>query len=385
MVSGLKGRALVLENARHVWAATTALDGVQVTADQQEYPMQISRRAALRLAGASLGTLGMPGLSRAAGSVVATTYPGSFDQAFKAVVGPAFTKATSASVNFTPLLAIDQVAKIQAARANPPFDVVLFDEGPLINAIKADVLEKFPASASKSLADIPDAFRHPDGYAPVVTCQVIGIAYNPKKVTAPPTSWDDLWKPEFKGRVGITGMASSLGTAFMVDVAKLKGGSETDLEPAFKAMQALLPNVGAIAQSPGALAALFQQGEIDIAFNYFNNIELLRSKGVDVDFAVPGTGAIVVRTSAQLVKNAEAGELAIAYLETVMSEGVQKDLEAAPWVMMPTNKKVNFTGANLKLASGLDELIAKSKLLDWTRFQHLRGDWISRFTKDMKI
>jgi putative spermidine/putrescine transport system substrate-binding protein len=53
--------------------------------------------------------------------------------------------------------------------------------------------------------------------------------------------------------------------------------------------------------------------------------------------------------------------------------------------MMPTNKKVPFTGANLKLAKGLDELIAKNKLLDWTKFQQLRGDWITRFTKEVKI
>ena len=51
----------------------------------------------------------------------------------------------------------------------------------------------------------------------------------------PPTSWEDLWKPEYKGRVGITGMASSLGTAFMVEIAKLNGGSETNVEPAFAA------------------------------------------------------------------------------------------------------------------------------------------------------
>jgi putative spermidine/putrescine transport system substrate-binding protein len=346
--------------------------------------MHVSRRTALRLSGAALAA-GLGDLAYGAEPVVATTYPGSFDEAFKAVVGPAFAKSTGASVNFTPLLNVDQIGKIQAARANPPFDVVLFDEGPLINAKKAEVLDKFPAEKSKTIADIPPAFRDADGYAPVVTCQVIGLAYNPKKIAAPPSSWDDLWKPEYKGRVGITGMASSLGTAFMVDVAMAKGGSDTDIEPAFKAMHALLPNVGAIAQSPGALAALFQQGEIDIAFNYFNNVELLRAKGVDVAFAVPKTGAIIIRTSAQLVKNAQAGKAAFDYIETVMSEPVQKDLEATPWVMMPTNKNVKFTGANLKLASGVDEMLAKSRLLDWTKFQHLRGDWITRFTKEVKI
>jgi len=188
--------------------------------------MQISRRTALRLGGAALAAR-LTDPAHAAEPVVATTYPGSFDEAFKAVVGPAFAKATGASVNFTPLLNVDQIGKIQAARANPPFDVVLFDEGPLINAKKADVLDKFPADKSKAITDIPPAFRDPDGYAPVVTCQVIGLAYNPKKIASPPTSWDDLWKPEYKGRVGITGMASSLGTAFMVDVAMMKGGSDT--------------------------------------------------------------------------------------------------------------------------------------------------------------
>jgi putative spermidine/putrescine transport system substrate-binding protein len=346
--------------------------------------MQISRRTALRLSGAALAA-GLTDVAVAAESVAATTYPGSFDEAFKAVVGPAVAKATGASVSFTPLLNVDQIGKIQAARANPPFDVVLFDEGPLINAKKADVLDKFPADKSKTIADIPPAFRDADGYAPVITCQVIGIAYNPKKITAPPASWDDLWKPEYKGRVGITGMASSLGTAFMVDVAMMKGGSDTNIEPAFKAMHELLPNVGAIAQSPGALAALFQQGEIDIAFNYFNNVELLRAKGIDVDFAVPKTGAIIIRTSAQLVKNAQAGKAAFDYIETVMSADVQKGLEAEPWVMMPTNKKVKFTGPNLKLAPDVDTMISKSRLLDWTKFQHLRGDWITRFTKEVKI
>ena len=67
------------------------------------------------------------------------------------------------------------------------------------------------------------------------------------------------------------------------------------------------------------------------------------------------------------------------------SEPVQKDLEAPPWVMMPTNKRVKFTGPNLKLAASVDEMLAKSRLLDWTKFQNLRGEWITRFTKEVKI
>ena len=304
---------------------------------------------------------------------------------FEAVVGPAFSKASGADVTFTPLLGVDQIGKIQASPNAPPFDVVLFDEGPLIPAINTGVLEKFPSEKSKAFADIPDAFRHPDGYAPVLTVQLIGIAYNPKKIKTPPTSWEDLWNPEYKGRVGITGLASSLGTAFMVEIAKLHGGSETNIEPAFDAVKKLLPNVGAIATSPGALAALFQQGEIDIAFNYWNNVALLAAKGVDIAFAKPKSGAIVVRSSAQIVKNNQNPQAVLEYLDTVMSADVQKGLEASPWVMMPTNKRVPLTGANLTVASSVDDLVANNVLLDWRKFQSLRGEWITRFSREVKI
>lgn len=349
--------------------------------------MSFTRRSILQATGALAmgGMVGLPRMAQAAGSIVATTYPGSFDEAFKSLVGPALRKNSGGSVTFSPLLNVDQIGKIQASRNAPPFDVVLFDEGPLIPAIEADILEKFPAAQSKSFANIPEAFRHPQGYAPVITVQLIGIAYNPKKIKTPPTSWEDLWKPEYKGRVGITGMGSSLGTAFMVEIAKLNGGSETNLDPAFAAIQKLLPNVGAIAPSPGALAALFQQGEIDIAFNYFNNVALLAAKGVDIAFAKPKSGAVVVRTSAQIVKNNQDPKLVLDYLDTVMSVDVQKGLEASPWVMMPTNKNVPLTGANLTVAKSVDDMVANNVLLDWTKFQKMRGEWITRFNKDVKL
>src|SRR5207244_10201688 len=123
------------------------------------YEMKLTRRSLLALGSSALaaGSLGLPRLARAAGSIVATTYPGSFDEAFKAVVGPAFAKTSGAGVSFTPLLGVDQIGKIQASRNAPPFDVVLFDEGPLIPAIESGVLEKFPSDKSKTFADIPAA------------------------------------------------------------------------------------------------------------------------------------------------------------------------------------------------------------------------------------
>jgi len=64
---------------------------------------QLSRRSLLGSGSALLAASAAGGLPRsacAAGAIVATTYPGSFDEAFKAIVGPALTKSTGGSVTF---------------------------------------------------------------------------------------------------------------------------------------------------------------------------------------------------------------------------------------------------------------------------------------------
>ena len=53
--------------------------------------------------------------------------------------------------------------------------------------------------------------------------------------------------------------------------------------------------------------------------------------------------------------------------------------------MMPTNKNAPLTGANLAVAKSVDDLVANSVLLDWTKFQSLRGEWITRFSKEVRI
>src|SRR5438445_11461972 len=100
--------------------------------------------------------------------------------------------------------------------------------------------------------------------SPAISMQTIDIAYNPKKVKTAPRSWDDLWNTAYKGRVGLTALNSSLGMAFIVELACLKGSSESNQEPCFLALQTLLPNVGAISANLVAQPALIKQVQVDV-------------------------------------------------------------------------------------------------------------------------
>ncbi len=88
----------------------------------------LGRRDFLK-AGAAAGALALlPRGAAAADPLVVATFPGTWNEAHRDVLAPYFRKKTGADVTQTILLATDQVAKLEAARGKPPFDVAIMDE-----------------------------------------------------------------------------------------------------------------------------------------------------------------------------------------------------------------------------------------------------------------
>lgn len=346
----------------------------------------IARRRLLQTS-LALGAMNMfPGMSHAqARRLVFATFTGSWEEAHRAVLVPAFRKATNnADITLDPMLSVDQIAKISAAKSNPPIDVMLHDPGPALTAIGQDLVDPFPSAQSKHYKDlIPEA---QEATGPAIFFQVVGLTYNPEKVKTPPTSWRDLWKPEFKGRAGITNLNSTLGTGFLVEVSKLFGGSEANVEPGFKALQDLKPNLAAVAANPGALATLFQQGQIDISPGNFNAIQILKARGVPVEFVSPKEGAIAFKTTVHVVKNSPNRELAVALIESAMSPEVQTRLMQSPYLIVPTNTKVKMEGEIAKvLAKDHAEMKKLFVFQDWKKINEQRAQWIERFNREIKL
>jgi putative spermidine/putrescine transport system substrate-binding protein len=343
---------------------------------------KLTRRSLMKTIalGAGAASSGMlPRFAYAATEVIAATYPGAFEESYRKVLVPAAEAATGAKVTLTPVLALDQVAKTAASPNNPPYDVLLLDEGPMLEAMPLDIFAPFPADKSKYNSELGAPFQS-TSVGPTVTVQLIGIAYNPKKITTPPTSWLDLWKPEYKGRVGLPDIESSLGTVFMVEVAKLKGGSEKDIEPAFAALKELLPNVGAIAPNPGAIGTLFQQGQIDIAPFYFNNTLLIAAKDVDIAFVRPESGLVLVRTSMHIAKNTKVPDAALGYIDAALSAEVQEQLQAAPYYLVPTNADAKFSDAISEVVGGGPDVLLQNPIPDWPTINESRTEWLKEFT-----
>ncbi len=346
--------------------------------------MTLSRRDMLSALAALGGATMLPSLARAqSGTLVAATFPGTWSEAQRTILKPAFETATKGTVTQTIILGTDQVARLVAAKGKtPPFDVAIFDSPQVLDAVKQGLISEFPVAKSANYKDLLPPFQ--DKWGPKISMQVIGIAYNPNKIKTPPKQWSDLWDPKYKGRVGLTALNSQLGIAFLAELNRVRGGTDENFDPAFKALRELLPSVGAIAANLGAFATLWQQEQIDIAPYNFNFVQTLKGKGVPVEFVVPESGAAGWDTSLHIVANTANAELAFKYIDLSIDPVIQAAMMKPPFDVIPTNGKVKLDGAITQTIAKSPADLGKIRGFDWAKLNPQRGALIERFNREIK-
>ncbi len=94
------------------------------------------------------------------------------------------------------------LARMEAEKSNPAVDVIVLASLPTMQALSSDgELLAYPEAenADKLIPEWSDAAKGYFSYS----ASALGIVYNTKLVQAPPASWSDLAKPEWKGLVNI--------------------------------------------------------------------------------------------------------------------------------------------------------------------------------------
>jgi putative spermidine/putrescine transport system substrate-binding protein len=144
--------------------------------------------------------------------------------------------------------------------------------------------------------------------------------------------------------------------------------------------------LAAVAANPGQLATLYQQGQIDIGPGNFNAIQILKARGVPVEFVAPKERAIAFKTTIHVVKNSPNQEMAAKLIDAALSPEVQAKLMESPYLIVPTNTKVKMGGEIAKvLAKDHADMKQKFVFQDWKKINEQRGQWIERFNRDIKI
>ena len=116
----------------------------------------------------------------------------------------------------------------------------------------------------------------------------LGITYSTKEVTQPPTSWKDLWKPEYAGAVAVPSPANSSGVPFIFFLARVWAIDPSNLGPLYAKLASL--DTALFFDSSGAATNAYQSGEAVIGAHFNVGAWDLIDKGLPIGFTVPKEG-----------------------------------------------------------------------------------------------
>lgn len=167
------------------------------------------------------------------------------------------------------------------------------------------------------------------------------ILYNSAKVEKP-TSYTDLLKPEFKGKIAIMDdTTSSWPVAARVAGfgAKYPLLTKDELKQAFKEFTKYRSQARLIALNQGDLANFMASGEVIAALCADPSIiPQVEAQGVKVEMSIPKEGAVLWVDALFVPVSVDNEDTALAYLNQALDPKIQAQVSAAV-VQAPTSKK----------------------------------------------
>jgi putative spermidine/putrescine transport system substrate-binding protein len=313
------------------------------------------RGAAASWLGAASGALasGRARAQQTDGAAVLTvsTWGGITQDGIKTHVQPLFERQTGAHLAFDIGAQGVRYNKLLAQRANPPADVFFSTEEALIAGHRAGLLTPASRRNLPNLADLaPWALTVKDFGSETTVAGVpyallsFVLAYNPETVKDKPTSWSDLWRPEFQGKLVMPAPATSMVPELVVIANELAGGTPNDLSPGLRKLAALKPVKLSFFWTDWA--PLLKSGDVVAGPEFDYYIETMKSQGYPIDYVIPTEKAIAAPEYGSVVKGTPRQALAETFLNLMLDPKVQRAM-AIETYQGPTNRTVQLAPAEM--------------------------------------
>src|SRR5258708_1694625 len=231
----------------------------------------ISRRGLLKASAAATITVAVPPLARAQAktTLVSTIFGGAFEAAYRKHFVEPFQRENDAEVILKYGTSSEWVANSLLNRDKPEIDVIFLAYPDSIRAVTEGLGIELTPQDVPNVVDLAPVWY--EGYKKQgvgIDYASWGITYRTDSGIPGPTSWLDLFKPEYKGKVIVPNLTTSGGFQTLVMMAKLHGGSETNIEPGFQAMKKLKPSIRKFYLSNSEAAQLMERGDAAVGAMY---------------------------------------------------------------------------------------------------------------------
>jgi putative spermidine/putrescine transport system substrate-binding protein len=295
-----------------------------------------------------------------------------------------FNKDTGYTVTLVPKATSSEIiATAIAQKDRPQIDVVMCDLIAFLQGVDQSIFASLDEKKAPNLSKMLDVAKVRD-QGIYTYADVLSIIYHEdifkRKGWAAPTTWKDLLRPELKGMIIIPPVSNTYGLYTLVELARMNGGGEQNIDPGFAALKKLAPGVVDWTTTFAKIGTMFQSESAAIAvFGNASGWEI-KGKGTPVQVIIPQP-AYISPTVTGMMKNAPNPEGANVLLNWLISEKVLS-YRAERFGNTPMNREVKVSGqAKERVLSG-DQLTSLVKL-DYEKVLAQRAEWNSRFEREI--
>ena len=330
-------------------------------------------------AAASITVAFPPPLRAAPTTIVSTIFGGKFEAAYRKHIVDPFQKAHNAEVILKYGTSSQWVANSLLNRDSPEIDVIFLAYPDSIRAVNENLgMVLTPEDVPNVVNLFPIWYESYKKQAVGLDYASWGITYRTDSGIPAPTSWLDLFKKEYAGKVIVPNLTTSGGFQTLVMMAKLHGGSEDNIDPGFEAMKRLKPSIRKFYLSNSEAGQLIERGDAVIGAMYDNATWFMTDGGKPIQWMVPKEGALVGMVSLHIAPKTKHLDLCKKFVNFAISkeanEGFCNELTAGP-----TSKLAVLNEKAAKRVPKLDSIIAP----DWYKIVKYGPSWIERWNREI--
>ena len=307
---------------------------------------------------------------------------GFLDETLKRVSVP-FEQKHNVTIRWVPGISAEKLAKVEASKSNPEFDVVIIDDPFQILGSTRGLWEKIDTSIVTHYKDLYPQARARSDDAVGIGFFFAGIFYRAdefeKRGWPAPQSWNDLFKPEFCGKLGIPHPNFAYGIQLLLMLA---GGNPDRIDDGIAKLATLKNCIAVLEPSAPKLEEKIQLGEYVIGVHGNIRIIPLTKKGHPVRYVFPKEGSINSVTMLAPVKNARNPRMAQELTNWLISPEVQKELIEALYYG-PANTKVVVTKDMREIGIPDAEMISRLKIVTDSGNVESRRSWVRKTERAM--
>lgn len=315
--------------------------------------------------------------------MVLMTWGGLWGDAMRDGADTAFTAATGVKIvqdrGSSP---VERITKIKVNVADQKFDLVQIHDGLVPLAAAQGALEPINRDSPRltNLKNVLPRFVQSHWVAMIYS--PLGITYNTKLVKTPPTSFADLWRPEFKGRIVLPDISHSIGP-YIVPIGALAAGKDPgDATAGFEMLKKMVGLDPIWAKDTDSIMNALRNEEAVIGLLYKSQTFTVKGWNAPVEWVYPKEGAVLYSSGTGIAKGTKNLELAETYLNLTLDPKLQGIYA----------EKFNYPGTNREMIGLLPAPLQERVRLSESEFDRLidlnhaqmaesRPDWTDRWNR----